>query len=119
MNTILKKLAKDIRKSNPEISDRILVLAGRYDKSRVSTPPEIQHSFKYIMYLKLIRGLDDETFHSMKRKYLNTSPQIQEEARQELDKLVREDALASNFTSSEIMRRFNESLWRVNWRELV
>ena len=112
MKEELKRLTKALKAIEPEVSGRIQVLAGRYDKAPVKTPPEMQPAYKYIMYLKLMKGLDDPTFHHMKRKYLNTSPDIQQECREELDKIINRDSLESEFSSAEIRRSFEEKLKR-------
>ena len=106
----LNKLAKALELIEPKASDKIRALAGRYDKMPIATPPRMQHAYKYIMYLKLMKGLDDSSFHAMKRKYMNTSPTIQEECRQELNKIISQDALNGIPSSSEIRRTFQERL---------
>ena len=74
-------LAEALRTIEPEASEQINKLAGRYDKAPVFTPPALQPAYKYIMYLRLMKGLDDDTLHSMTRKYINSSIGIQEESR--------------------------------------
>ena len=106
----LNKLAKALEELEPSASEKIKSLAGRYDKVPVATPPRMQHAYKYIMYLKLMKGLDDASFHSMKRKYMDTSPSIQEECRQELNKIISQDALNGTPSSAEIRRTFEERL---------
>lgn len=106
----LNKLAEALESLDPTASSSIKALAGRYDKVPVSTPPLMQHAYKYIMYLRLMKGIDDESFHAMKRKYMGTSPGIQEECRQELDKIINEDAINGIPSSAEIRRTFEERL---------
>ena len=106
----LNKLAEELRSVDRKAYEAIKRLAGRYDKVPVATPIGLQPAYKYIMYLKLMRGLDDASFHAIKRKYINTSLDIQEECRQELDKIVGQDAINSGLSSSEIRREFEEKL---------
>jgi len=110
MLTELNKLATLLKESEPDISKQIEALAGRYDKMPISTPEKLQHAYKYIMYLKLMKNLDDPTFYHMKRKYLNTAPNIQEECKRELDKLISQDALKTGISSAEIRRVFYSKL---------
>jgi hypothetical protein len=106
----LNKLAEALKVMDPSASDKIRRIAGRYDKVPVSTPPIMQHAYKYIMYLRLMKGIDDESFHAMKRKYMDCSPGIQEECRQELSKIINQDAIAGIPSSAEIRRTFEERL---------
>lgn len=106
----LFKLAEIMKAVDPEAAEKIQLLAGRYDKFPNLTPIELQPAYKYIMYLKLIRGLDNSSFHYMKRKYLNTSKDIQTECQNELNKIISEDALKSKLPSSTIWEIFREKL---------
>lgn len=110
----LDKLAEALRVINSDASTQIERLAGRYADVPVSTPVVMQHAYKYIMYLRLMKGLDNATFHHMKRKYLNTSPDIQEECFQELNKLIHQDAINGEPSSAEIRRTFAEKLGEVS-----
>lgn len=110
MKEILFKLAQKLETIDLNSSQIIYKLAGRYDKVPIPNPPELQPAFKYIMYLKLMKGLDDTSFHHMKRKYLNTSPDIQEECTQELNKLINQDALKFQISSAEIRKDFEARL---------
>ena len=106
-------LSKALKAIEPDASEKIERIAGRYDKTPNSTPPALQPAYKYIMYLRLMKGLDDTTFHHMKRKYMNTSPDIQRECREELDKVINRDALNGAPSSAEIRREFEERLSKV------
>lgn len=106
----LYKLSELIQELDSESAEEIISLAGRYDKAPIPMPIKLQPAFKYIMYLKLMRGLDDRTFHYMKRKYIGTSTNIQEECRRELDKIISQDALKTKYSSAEIRRTFEQKL---------
>lgn len=110
MKEKLKTLSNALRHIDPEKSLEIIRIAGRYDKASVKTPDAMQPAYKYIMYLRLMKGLDDETFHHMKRKYLDTSIDIQQECLQELNKIINQDALNGKLSSSEIRRSFYKKL---------
>lgn len=110
MNTILYTLARHLSEIDSSTANEILALAGRYDKMNASGPPEIQPAFKYIMYLKLMHNLEDSAFHHMKRKYLNTSTEIQQECQTELDKIIAKDALRLGASSAVIRQEFEQKL---------
>jgi hypothetical protein len=108
MKDKLKKLAQEIKQWDLERCYQIEKLAGRYDKA-ISPPPEgLQHCIKYIIYLKLMRNLDDASFHALKRKYRDTKTEIQLECQKELDKLILEDAIKQKIPSSTIRREFQD-----------
>lgn len=115
MRNHLLKLADSLQTIEPEIAETIRALAGRYDKAPLPMPYRLQPAFKYIMYLKLIHNLDDMTFHHMKRKYLNTSTDIQLECQKELDKIINQDAMKFKRSSAEIRKDFEEKLRRANY----
>jgi len=110
MKTKLEKLAALLKNIDSDASNKILSLSARYEKSPMPMPAKTQPAFKYIMYLKLMRGLEDSQFHYMKRKYLDTSLDIQQECQRELDKMVSEDALSTGYSSAEIRRSFLKKL---------
>lgn len=110
MRNWLYQLADQIKNIDSQASQQILVLAGRYDKSLSPIPATLQPAFKYIMYLKFFRGLDESSFHHMKRKYMDTSQDIQEECRAELDKLISEDALKYGVSSAVIRQQLEEKI---------
>jgi hypothetical protein len=110
MNYFLLKLSDLIKNYDQQAYIDIINLAGRYDKVPFAGQPTSQHAFKYIMYLKLMHGLDDASFHSMKRKYLDTGLHIQEECRNELNKLISADAIKTGISSAEITKRFYDLL---------
>lgn len=115
MRNQLLKLADQLQIVEPEIAKTIRALAGRYEKVPRPMPYRIQPAFKYIMYLKLMHNLDETTFHHMKRKYLNTSTDIQQECQRELDKIISQDALKFKRSSAEIRRDFEDRLRRANY----
>lgn len=115
MINCLLKLAEQLETKEPEIAESIRVLAGRYTKIPLPMPYRLQPAFKYIMYLKLMHNLDNATFHHMKRKYLNTSTDIQLECQKELDKIINQDALKFKRSSSQLRRDFEEKLRRANY----
>lgn len=116
MNHLLIALAKNLNNYDLEASLQVAKLAGRYDKAPINNPIIMQPAFKYIMYLKLMRGIPNAIFHQMKRKYLNTSIEVQEECRKELDELVHQDSLKYGISSTEILKDFDN---RLNSPELI
>lgn len=106
----LLNLANSLSHLDRNASDHIHKLSARYDKASSSLPIKLQPAFKYIMYLKLFRNVDDETFHKMKRKYINTDSQVQNECQQELDKLVSEDARTQQIPTSTVRLNFEKAL---------
>ena len=117
MNEKLLKLSYLIKSYNLQASYDIARLAGRYDDKLLSMKEEIQPAYKYVMYLFLMRGLDESTFYHMKRKYTNTSLEVQEECRKELDKMINEDAINSDFSSAEIRRTFLSKMKSYNFKD--
>ncbi len=116
MEQQLLKLAIWLDKLDHESSLSIKKLAARYDKKPMSTPPQSQSAFKYLMYLKLMRGLDDKSFHYFKRKYMNTSDDIQKECEEEFKKVLLQDTLRYKMLSSDLIKIFYERLHSVNWQ---
>ena len=57
-----------------------------------------------------MRGLDDATFHKMKRRYMDTSSHLQDECYKELNKIILEDALAQKIPSSTVRINFINKL---------
>jgi len=110
MEKELNVLSDYLKSFDSDISDRIKSIAGRYDDVPISMPDILQPAYKYIMYLRLMKGLEDPTFYAMKRKYMNSSPGIQEECRNELDKIINRDALNGRPSSAEIRREFERRL---------
>lgn len=110
MKQKLTNLAKSLSSLDADASNHIRKLSARYDKASSSLPIKLQPAFKYIMYLKLFRNVDDETFHKMKRKYIDTDSQIQNECQQELDKLVSEDAAAQQVPTSTIRLNMEKAI---------
>jgi len=110
MKDILDNLSKHLASFDAKASHFVCKLAARYEKSDVYTPKELQPAYKYIMYLKIMKGLDDETFHHMKRKYMDTSSKLQAEFTKELDKIISNDALNGEASSAEIRKEFLERL---------
>lgn len=106
----LEKLANQLSALDVAAANYVYKLAGRHDKVIVKLPTKLQPAYKYIMYLKLCRNLDDETFHKMKRRYIDTSQKLQNECFDELNKIVLEDALSKKIPSSTIRREFQEKL---------
>jgi hypothetical protein len=120
MNKKLEKLAELLSSIDLEAANAIYKLAGRHDKVVIKMPTKMQHAYKYIMYLKCMRNLDDETFHKMKRKYLDTSRKLQQECYDELNKIIIHDAIAQKIPSSTVRINFinklknfesDQSLW--------
>lgn len=110
MKQKLRKLASSISQLDSNAADHIYKLSARYDKSSSSLPIKLQPAFKYIMYLKLFRNVDDETFHKMKRRYIDTDSQVQNECEKELDKLVSEDAAAQQIPTSTVRLNFEKAI---------
>lgn len=111
MKDKLLKLAKQLESVSLDAASKIYKLAGRHDKV-LSMPIKIQPAYKYIMYLKLMHKSDNEerddrTFHTMKRRYIDTSTELQQECQEELDKLIMEDAAKQKIPSSTVIRNFN------------
>jgi hypothetical protein len=114
MKQKLKKLAEFISTIDSDLGDQINALAGRYDKSEITVPFSLQPAYDYIMYLKLMRGLNTSAFHHMKRKYLDTSNDVQDECKKELEKMIMEDAVKFKIPSSEIRKNFKERVKKFN-----
>ena len=110
MNTKLQKLAEYLSSIDCQAADKVYKLAGRHDKNDIKSPIKSQPAYKYIMYMKLMRNVSDDIFHKMKRKYLDTSQNLQRECLEELDKMVMEDALAKKIPSSTIRQNFYKLL---------
>lgn len=110
MDQELKKLSELLLPLDLEAAEAIQKLSGRYTKNNFNTPIQLQPAFKYIMYLKLMRGIDDATFHYMKRKYMDTSPEVQRECQEELDKVISRDALSQRISSATIRQNFYNKL---------
>jgi hypothetical protein len=110
MRDKLIKLAESLIDINVAAANKIFKLAGRHDKVVIKLPTKMQHAYKYIMYLKCMRNLDDQTFHRMKRKYLDTSQKLQKECYDELNKIISEDARSLKLPSSTIRVKFYNDL---------
>lgn len=106
MNHKLRKLAEYLSSIDEESANAIYKLAGRHDKIVAPLPLKLQPAYKYIMYLKCMRNLDDETFHKMKRRYVDTSRHLQEECQKELDKIIFDDARHQKIPSSTVRKNF-------------
>jgi hypothetical protein len=110
MNKKLEKLADLLASIDVEAANTIYKLAGRHDKVIIKSPIKLQPAYKYIMYLKLMHGFNDAIFHRMKRKYLDTSRDLQEECFEELNKIILRDALTQKIPSSTIRIDFMKRL---------
>jgi hypothetical protein len=106
----LKQLADYLSNIDLESANAIYKLAGRHDKIVAPLPLKLQPAYKYIMYLKCMRNLDDETFHRMKRRYVDTSRDLQDECQKELDKVIYYDARQQNIPSSTVRVSFLDAL---------
>lgn len=114
MNDKLLKLANLLEEVNLDAANKIYKLAGRHDKV-LSMSIKMQPAYKYIMYLKLMHksdneDRDDKTFHTMKRRYIDTSTEVQQECQEELDKLIMQDSAQQKIPSSTVRRNFNLKL---------
>lgn len=114
MKSKLLKLAKTLE-SYAESLD-IISLAARYDKTN-TTSVKTQNAYKYIMYLKLIRNVDDRSFHSAKRRYLNTSNNIQSECLSELDKMFLDDAKKMKISVASLRNIFRQKLKKFEYSD--
>jgi 2-phosphoglycerate kinase len=118
MESKLIKLAEALTEVDFSAADTVYKLAGkrrksnhkRHEKNKIKYPIKSQPAYKYIMYFKLMRGVDDDIFHRMKRQYLDTHDSLQKECLEEFNKLVLEDALAQKIPSSTIRKNFSRAL---------
>lgn len=118
MESKLIKLANALAELNLDAANTIYKLAGkrrksnnkRHEKNKIKYPIKSQPAYKYIMYFKLMRGVDDDIFHRMKRQYLDTPNSLQKECLAEFDKLILEDAISQKIPSSTIRKNFSKAL---------
>lgn len=110
MKQKLIKLAESLSHTEPASAAKIYKLAGRFDKVKVRPPIKSQKAYKYILYLKFFRGIDDALFHRLKRSYLHGSPDIQKECDEELKKLVSQDAAEQKIPSSTIWNNLKNEI---------